>query len=49
MEPPGPPGEAQPYSSELMGAGKPLLLSGRRKRGVSDHPQVLNLHDLEAD
>ena len=49
MGPPGPPGEAQAYPSELMGAGKPLLLSGRRKRSVTDHPPVLNLHDLEAD
>ena len=49
MGPPGPPGEAQAYPSELMGAGKPLLLSGRRKRSVTDHPPVINLPDLEAD
>ena len=49
MGPPGPPGEAQPYPSELMGAGKPLLVSGRRKRSLPDHAPILDLPDLEAD
>ena len=49
MGPPGTPRKAQSYPSELMGTGKPLSLSGRRKRKVHDHPEELNLHDLEAD